>query len=86
MGRRRDQRPAGEMLPGAGMVLEGGMPVGLGRVPGIACLGMQRQVGEPPGGDLGPQGGTRVGVSGQSIDQGDAEATQGQGEDAQPEA
>lgn len=86
MGRRRDQCPAGEMLPRTGMVLEGGMPVGLGRVPGIARLGMQRQVGESPGGDLGPQDGARVGVAGQAIDQGNAEATQGQGEDTQPDA
>jgi len=34
------------MIQGQGMTLEGGVPIGLGEVPGIAGLGGQAQVGE----------------------------------------
>ncbi len=40
-------RPAGEMLQGQGMALEGSMPIGLGEVAGIAGLGGEAQVREP---------------------------------------
>jgi len=34
------------MIQGQGMALEGGVPIGLGEVPGIAGLGREAQVGE----------------------------------------
>jgi len=35
------------MIQGQGMTLEGGVPIGLGEVPGIAGLGGKAQVGKP---------------------------------------
>jgi len=35
------------MIQGQGMALEGGVPIGLGQVPGIPGLGGQAQVGKP---------------------------------------
>jgi len=35
------------MIQGQGMALEGGVPIGLGQVPGIPGLGGEAQVGKP---------------------------------------
>jgi hypothetical protein len=43
---RTEDRSYGKMIQGQGMTLEGGVPIGLGEVPGIAGLGEKAQVGE----------------------------------------
>jgi hypothetical protein len=43
---RTEDRSYGKMIQGQGMTLEGGVPIGLGEVPGIAGLGGKAQVGE----------------------------------------
>ena len=41
-----DDRSNGKKIQGQGMTLEGGVPIGLGEVPGIAGLGAKAEVGE----------------------------------------
>jgi hypothetical protein len=43
---RTDDRSYGKVIQGQGMTLEGGVPIGLGEMPGIAGLGEEAQVGE----------------------------------------
>lgn len=43
---RRDEGPGRKMLPGPGVVPEGGMAVGQGRVPGMGRFGEEAEVGE----------------------------------------
>ncbi len=38
---------AGEMIQGLGMALERGVPIGLGRMPGMPSFGGQAKVGKP---------------------------------------